>query len=385
MAMQAHAIEATDATQSGARNERSARAVTGKSQSSAGLLHFYSLDNVGDAAIFAAFQRLSGQNCLPKVTAWNDKAETSFGALVSVGGDIFNNGRPKLLTRRFIQKLSHMRWAPKRTMSFGQSVPPSCKGLSLRLLAWHLKRISSVTVRDVASAEKLRKLGVDVTLSVDSAFALTQNDGDEAAARAVYAAAGLKPENTVVFSIRNFNRMYPIDQPTFLARIVETMGHLKAQGSDVAILIQADVNDDDSDRVIARQLQNEVEGLAILDPFTTQETPWRVAFGIVDIAAQVIGTRYHTAVFRMASGKMPVGLWYSNKGEDLNARFGVPGAHAGDFDPKEIAALALQYKDIAFNAGPLRRQVTTDFRNALATASRGASSTPAPVAVRGTA
>ncbi len=335
----------------------------------AGLLHFYSLDNVGDAAIFAAFQRLSGQNCLPRVTVWNDKAEAGIDTLISVGGDIFNNGRPRLLTRRFIEKLSHMRWTPKRTMSFGQSIPPSCTGLSLRLLAWHLKRISSVTVRDVASAEKLGKLGVDVTLSVDSAFALTAKDGDEVAARAAYADAGIEPENTVVFSIRNFNRMYPVDQPEFIARIAETMEHLKAKGCDVAVLIQADVNDDDSDRAIARQLQDEVEGLAILDPFKGKGTPWRVAFGIVDLAAQVIGTRYHTAVFRMAAGKMPIGLWYSNKGEDLNVRFGVPGAHAGDFDPAQIADLALQYRDIGFNSGPLRKRVIEDFRNALAVSS----------------
>lgn len=385
MAMQVQAIDATDAVQTHpwnapAKRHHAEQSPKRNARQSAGLLHFYSADNVGDAAIFAAFQRLSDQNCLPKITAWNDKAEAGFDALISVGGDIFNNGRPRLLTRRFIQKLSHMRWASKRTMSFGQSIPPSCTGLSLRLLAWHLKRISSVTVRDVASAEKLRKLGVDAKLSVDSAFALTQSDGDEAGARAVYNAAGLKPENTVVFSIRNFNRMYPVDQPTFLARIAETMEHLKAAGSDVAVLIQADVNDDDSDRSIARQLQDKVDGLAILDPFTAQGTPWRVAFGIVDLAAQVIGTRYHTAIFRMAAGKMPIGLWYSNKGEDLNARFSVPGAHAGDFDPDQIADLALQYKDIAFNAGPLRKRVTMDFRNALAASSKASVTTDRRVA-----
>ncbi len=362
MTAQARKIEWTDATPSGAEQDTHISPF-------AGLLHFYSLDNVGDAAIFAAFQRLSGQKHLPRVTGWNDKAEAGIDALISVGGDIFNNGRPRLLTRRFIEKLSHMRWAPKRTMSFGQSIPPSCTGVSLRLLAWHMKRISSVTVRDIASAEKLRKLGVNVTLSVDSAFALTKSDGDEAAARAVYAEAGLEPENTVVFSIRNFNCMYPVDQPDFIARIAETMEHLKAKGCDVAVLIQADVNDDDSDRAIARQLQDEVDGLAVLDPFESHGVPWRVAFGIVDLAAQVIGTRYHTAVFRMAAGKMPIGLWYSNKGEDLNTRFGVPGTHAGDFDPVEIAELALQYRDIAFNCGPLRSRVIEDFSKALAAAS----------------
>lgn len=339
-------------------------------QPNIGLLHFYSLENVGDAAIFAAFQRLSGQTSLPRISEWSDGTKAQADTLLSVGGDIFNNGRPNLLTRRFVEKLSHMRWSPERTMSFGQSIPPSCTGLSLALLAKHLKKISSVTVRDVASAKKLRKLGVNAVLSVDSAFVLSQKDGDEASARAIYAKAGLNPENTVVFSIRNFNRMYPVDQLEFINRIAETMEHLKAKGRNVAVLIQADVNDDDSDRAIARQLQTKVEGLAILDPFTGEGTPWRVAFSIVDLAGSVIGTRYHTAVFRMAAGKMPIGLWYSNKGEDLNERFGVPGAHAGDFDPEVIADLAIQYQGIAFNSETLRKRVIKDFRNALATSSQ---------------
>ena len=330
-----------------------------------GLIHFYSQENVGDAAIFAAFQRLSGQNFLPRLTAWTQKAESGTETLISVGGDIFNNGRPKLLTRRFIEKLSHLRWVPEQTMSFGQSIPPSCKGIALRLLARRLKQVSSVTVRDVASAKKLQKLGVNAVLSVDSAFALSASDGDREGARKLYADAGLKPENTILFSIRNFNRMYPVDQEQFLARIAKTMQLLKAKGRDVAILIQADVNDDDSDRHIARQLQEEVEGLAILDPFTAEGAAWRVAFSAVDIAGSVVGTRYHTAIFRMAADKMPVGLWYSNKGEDLHTRFGVPGAHAGDFDPELICDLAIRYQSIGFNSGPLRQRVTKDFQNAL--------------------
>lgn len=346
---------------------------------SAGLLHFYSQENVGDAAIFASFQRLSGQSFLPRFGSWNGKstAETGTGTLISVGGDIFNNGRPGLITRRFLDKLSHLRWAPKQTMLFGQSIPPSCSGLSLRLLGHHLKQIASVTVRDTASAHKLRSVGVNAVLSVDSAFALTASDGDDFGARALFAEAGLTAQNTVVFSIRNFNRMYPVDQKSFLSRIAETMELIKAGGRDVAILIQADVNDDDSDRAIARQLQEKVEGLAILDPFHSRGTPWRVAFSVVKLAASVVGTRYHTAVFRMAAGKMPVGLWYSNKGKDLNTRFGVPGAHAADFLPEDIAALALQNEETAFNVEPLRRQVTLDFQYAIAATTANATDRPA--------
>lgn len=328
------------------------------------LIHFYSEQNVGDAAILAALKKLTGERSLDILGLDEKEKASTASALISVGGDIFNNGRPGLVTRRFLSKLGQLRWVPERTMLFGQSIPPSCDGISLRLLAMHLKRISSVTVRDPLSVEKLRSCGVDARLSVDNVFALSGAEADKEAGRRLFTQAGLAPEQTALFSIRSFNHMYRTDEADYLNRIAATMRKLIDEGLSVAVLLQAEVNEADSDQAQSATLLAQVPELKILDPFRSEGEPWRVALGALDAAKTVIGTRYHTAIFRMICGKMPVGIWYSNKGEDLHSRFGVPGGASDSFDPAEIAAMALAHADTEFDAEPLRRQVEQDFYSA---------------------
>ena len=331
----------------------------------AALIHFYSSENVGDAAILAALHRLTGRDRLRPLAPGERAAAGAASLLISVGGDIFNNGRPGLVTRRFLQKLEQLRWAPERTILFGQSIPPSCDGTALRLLAFYLRGIASVTLRDPVSVERLAARGVRAQLSVDTVFALDAGDADRAAARRIYAEAGLSGEETALFSIRNFNRMYPVGEAAYLARITETMHGMQCAGMQAAVLLQANVNDDDTDLKLAEKLRADVPGLKVLNPFGGGGTPWRTALGLVAEAGAVIGTRYHTAIFRMVAGKMPVGLWYSNKGEDLHRRFGVPGASAGEFEPGAIVQAALDSANRAYDPAPLRAQVFADFRRAI--------------------
>jgi len=270
------------------------------------------------------------------------------------------------VTRRFIGKTRQLAWAPERTVLFGQSIPPSCDGVALRLLARRLRRIASVTVRDDESARKLAGQGVTATVSPDTAFALTRDDADFAAARAAYFHQGLAAETTALFSVRSFNRMYPASTEGYVARLAETMRLLNASNWRVAVLLQADVDACDGDRAMIEALRAEVPGLAVIDPFAHGDTPWRTALGAVAMAGTVIGTRYHTAIFGMIAGRAPVSLWYSNKGEDLGRRFALPGASADAFDPARIAALARDHAGAGFDPAPVRRQVRTDFASAIA-------------------
>lgn len=331
----------------------------------AGLIHFYSTDNVGDAAILAAMERMVGGRL--SVLDFDSRSEAkACDALISVGGDIFNNGRPGLLTRRLLQKFEQLRWAPEQTLLFGQSIPPSCRGIAFQMLAYHLRRIASVTVRDPLSYTRLRAKGVNANLSVDTAFALEGEDANIPAAKDQFAANGLAAERTVVFSIRNFGKMYPINADVFRSKITETMELFEQRDYQVAVLLQADVDESDTDQALARELQQSIPNLKILDPFQSGQEPWRVALGITAIARAVVGTRYHTNIFRMIGGGMPVSLAYSNKGEDLNDRLGVLGASADSFRPNEIVAMAEQAVQMRFDPEPLRMQVRTDFDAALA-------------------
>ena len=326
----------------------------------AGLIHFYSTENVGDAAILAAMERLAGGRL--DVFGFDSKSDAqTYDALISVGGDIFNNARPHFLTRRLLQKFEQLRWAPERTVLFGQSIPPSCRGIAFQMLAHHLRRIANVTVRDPLSHMRLRAKGVNANLSVDSAFALEKKDADCRAARELFVSNGLSPERTVVFSIRNFGKMYPIDEDEFRAKIVRSMELFESLDYQVAVLLQADVDKNDTDRALAIALQENILNLKILDPFQGSKEPWRVALGVTAIAGSVIGTRYHTNIFRMIGGGVPVSLAYSNKGEDLNGRLGIPGANAASFHPGEIVAMAEKAAQKRFDPEPLRAQVHADF------------------------
>ena len=331
-----------------------------------GALHFYSADNIGDAAIYAALQALSPGAQWVKAGPQTPLCD----AYVSVGGDIFNNGRPGLITRRFLSKLKAFDEAPERTVVFGQSIPPSCDGFALRLLARRLRRIAGVCVRDEKSVAKLAARGVSARLGVDSAFALTPSPEDREAALAAFAAQGLDPEETALLSIRGFNRMYPLNEEAFLSRMAIMANRLAREGLRPALLIQSRVNEADSDAAGAAYLRRECPSLVVIDPFApdAQVAPWRLAFGALSEAATVVGARYHTAVLRMAAGRAAYMLWYSNKGEDLARRFALPGAAADVFDPEAAAQTVAGMAGVRFNAAPLRAQAQRDFDAMLALA-----------------
>ena len=79
-------------------------------------------------------------------------ADTQPLARVGVGGDIFNNSRPALVTRKFLSLARELAGHRQAAFVFGQSLPPSCRGLALRYLSRVFRQLSSVTVRDEESA-----------------------------------------------------------------------------------------------------------------------------------------------------------------------------------------------------------------------------------------
>ena len=80
----------------------------------------------------------------------------------------------------------------------------------------------------------------------------------------------------------------------------------------------------------------------------------------------MIGVRYHTSIFRLMSGKMPFNLYYSNKGEDLSQRLNVPGAAIEDFSVEEHFQSILNSANQHFDVDVIAKQVTTDFKQAIA-------------------
>ena len=343
---------------------------------SLGLLNTYSSRNLGDAAIAAAICQMSG---VTEVRANIPDASPVFIAglsanqdlsacdrYVSVGGDIFNNARPRFLTRNFVSNVYRLNTLADRTIVFGQTIPSSCGWLGLPLLASALRRTQAVVVRDRESYQALRKRGVDARLSHDAAFALSPTEPGVRSAEKLFARHGLSPDKTILLSVRSFDAIYAQDQAKFHRSMVGLATRLIDRGHQVAVMIQSDVNDNDSDGIVARQMQHAEPRLKRLsfidDPCVAN--PVEALIGALMIARSVVAVRYHAAVLRMVGGRPPYHLHYSRKGRDLHQRHGLTGCAVQDLNSAEAVANIEALAEADFKVHPLRKDVQSAFASA---------------------
>jgi len=341
-----------------------------------GLINLYSSQNIGDAAIYAAFKHLlyyhqlsalisvEQQNLIHDLSV--ESEQTRCDAYISVGGDIFNNARPWLITRTFLNNIRHLQRQPQRTIVFGQSIPRSTKGLAFRQLCRTFKTLASVTVRDEESWKRLTAAGVNAQLSYDLAFLHQPTDVAKDTARAVLASHHLPPERTVLISLRQFDAMYPHDNKRFADDLVALCQQLTARGLKPALLIQSDA--EGSDQVIAHDISQKTGAIPLIDALNHPQNlkPHQFLQGLLAISGLAVGVRFHTSVLAMAAGRMPFNLYYSNKGQDLCNRLAVPGCSVADFQPHQGISPVLECVGRPFNARVPRQNLLTAWHNAMA-------------------
>ncbi len=343
------------------------------------LINEYTSDNLGDAVIYESIVQLASPHQVRSHMPDRQRRRVRgllgefdpapFDAFISVGGDIFNNARPNLVTREFMGNLFKLARSPAdRTFLFGQSIPQSCKGLSFNLLSSVLRRLSSVTVRDELSHERLQKAGVNSRLSFDTAFAYRIHSGALKAGQLLFDAHGLMPCTTALISVRGFDAMYPHDNEKFqdkMARFCELMIH---RGHVPAILCQADAKGADSDRAVIQELRRKVPGIKMMSPFEMGgvHDPVDAFVGAVALANSVVAVRYHTTVIRLLAGRHAYNLHYSIKGRDLSRRLGLPGTALESFEPEQAMTQLELTADRVFDPAEQRRDVEEAFASSLA-------------------
>jgi len=342
-----------------------------------GLINLYATRNLGDSAIYAALAGMTpGGEAVGVLDEANPLAVPGLIQLpnlprcdgyVSVGGDIFNNARPKLVTRKFLSNVAAISRHAGRTMLFGQSIPRSCRGPAFHLLAAALRRLPAVVVRDEESHRRLIAAGVAAELSHDSAFTLSFGERARQAARDLYAAAGLDPERTVVISLRGESSMYGSTGRSAEQGLGDLAAALMRRGHQVAFVLQADCGVADSDLEMCDRIRVELPGIAVLDPFVPAMgiAAYALLGGILEAARMVVAVRYHTAVLRMVAGRLPFVLHYSNKGEDLCRRHGIAGLGLAEAGSLSSVRLAEASADGAFDVAPVAADVRQHFASAL--------------------
>jgi polysaccharide pyruvyl transferase WcaK-like protein len=342
------------------------------------LKNVYSTRNLGDAAIYAALVSMSPDRAA-SCTLDEDNpthveglgpvcADTQPLARVGVGGDIFNNSRPALVTRKFLSLARELAGHRRPAFVFGQSLPPSCRGLALHYLSRVFRQLSSVTVRDEESERRLRAMGVKAELSFDTAFVLQPDAAHREEARKLLDAQGLAPERTTVVSLRGGSPHYGAGDAAIMSELGHVIQQLAARGHQVALVFQADCSDSDTDRHMADALVEAYPFVRMLDPFSCHEPGiehWQLLQAILAEVNIAVAVRYHTAVLRLAAGKVPYVLHYSNKGEDLCRRLRQPGtALGGGTAGIDIRAIE-RSADTAFNPTLIAADVRQHFAAAL--------------------
>jgi polysaccharide pyruvyl transferase WcaK-like protein len=343
-----------------------------------GLLNVYSTRNLGDCAIYGALAKMTPSGMVHAVRADAQpvlvpgveykRALHDCDMFISVGGDIFNNGRPRLVARRFLKNVSEIRQRADRTICFGQSIPPSCRGVAARYLSASLRRLPAVAVRDEESHAQLREAKVPSVLTYDTAFTLKTPEAARTAARTAYEAAHLDPEKTVVLSLRGHSSLYEGDKNRQESAIGELLKALQDRGHQTAIVIQADHGSADTDWALARSLKRELPATRILDPFEAElpMPPYELFAGMLAIAGGVAAVRYHGAVLRLTAGRMAYVLHYSNKGADLCRRLDVPGGRLGTLGIDEMVKGIESSMGASFNVAPVANHVRSAFDACLA-------------------
>jgi polysaccharide pyruvyl transferase WcaK-like protein len=340
-----------------------------------GLMNAYSSRNLGDAAIMSslaslvpggrALAAIDEPNPIPLPGVVRGQSLDRCSKLISVGGDIFNNSRPWLVTRTFLKNISTLTRAGSSGMVFGQTIPSSCKGAGLIMLAAAMRRLGRVVVRDEQSYGLLRRYGVDARLSYDVAFVAEATDIAHRRGRNMLARCGLDPARAALISVRSFDALYPSDQAETERKLLALAEALRSRGHQPAILAQSDVNPADSDLAMAARLSAAMPGLPIIDCVNQQADPLSTLVGTLALANIVVGVRYHTTVLRLAAGRQAFNLYYSRKGQDLSDRLGIAGCHIDDFDADRHLGTIERTAGRLFDPKPIAAHVRESFSEGL--------------------
>ena len=339
-----------------------------------GLVNTYSTLNIGDAAIYSSLTALASE---AKVVAQFRDSEPEYipglqilpqigrcNGYISVGGDIFNNARESLITKAFIENLLQLRRDPKHTFLFGQSIPRSCHGLSFQALAFCLRQLAAVCVRDTESHQRLTASGIPAILSFDAAFALLVSEKAQEKAKQILHTLAIAPDSAALISLRTFDSMYKHDNQKFQRQLVALSRKFCQQGYQPVLLIQSQAYGADNDLAMAEEIRKEVPQVKIFNPFTVNSefAKWELVMGALAISGLIVAIRYHTSVLALASGRVPFNLYYSNKGKDITKRLQIPGCSLEEFDPDvhgdRIAATSMA----TFDHDTIRQQVKEDFQ-----------------------
>lgn len=237
--------------------------------------------------------------------------------LVSGGGSLLQDytSTRSLLYYLYVIKLAEM--MKKKVMIYANGIGPVNKKRNRRLVRSIVSRASVITLRDAASADELRAMGItrdDIHVTADPVFTLTPSDADTA--RAILAECGI--DSSRPFAVVSIRRWREADG--FKENLAVLCDRIYSElGLGIVFVAMQFPGDADFSREV-QALMSAPSGL-VRSGCSAQEL-----MGVISLADFTIAMRLHTLIFSARAGTPLCGIIYDPKiTANLNT-LGMPAA-----------------------------------------------------------
>lgn len=232
--------------------------------------------------------------------------------IVPVGGGYLRS-RPGLRNRLNVPLLLHPliigRLLQKPTVLYAQSVGPFQNRAEEQLVAWVLRRMSCILLREDRSLELLRKLGVHrgVHRAVDSGFLLQSTAPSRV--REQYHI----PKNKRLLGVTVRSWLSGRAQQRYEKAVASALDvFIKEYDAHVIFIPQVTAAKGDDDRIVARRVQKAMRRKKNVT--VVEETPDHHAIKTMyDGLDILLGTRFHSVIFSLTSLVPVVAIEYEHK------------------------------------------------------------------------
>jgi colanic acid/amylovoran biosynthesis protein len=232
--------------------------------------------------------------------------------IVPVGGGYIRS-RKGLLNRWNIPLLLHPlllgSLLGKLTVLYSQSVGPFQNGFEERMVAFVLKRMTLILLREDTSVALLARLGVtyNVSRAIDSGFLLRSNRAVDV--RQLYHI----PAGKLLIGVTVRSWLEGAAQTRYEKAIAQSLDQLVRDANAYVLFIpQVTATKGDDDRIVSRRVQNFMRHTGATTLIDDAPDHYRIK-AIYDNLDILLGTRFHSVIFSLTSYVPVLAIEYEHK------------------------------------------------------------------------
>lgn len=263
--------------------------------------------------LWAGWFRLTGRQFpLPADLGQVARHYAKADLVVAVGGGYIRS-RAGLMNRMNIPLLLHplfFAWLlGKPTMLYAQSVGPFVHEYERPLVAWVLRRMACIMLREDISMELLRNAGVakNVLRTIDSGFLLEAKGVVDV--RKQYKV----PKGALLVGVTVRSWLSGDAQVAYERAVAAALDSMvESQGAHVLFVPQVTAAKGDDDREVSRRVQGMMHHAASATVITDEPDHHRIK-AIYDQLDLLLGTRFHSVIFSLTSFVPVLAIEYEHK------------------------------------------------------------------------